>query len=69
MQLILDYLIAEILSYFTIFNIPVTVILAVFSGKGLDNILSAIYLMPPFTLINFGKWWSVPLEGMMLLGW
>ena len=69
MQLILDYLIAEILSYFSFFGIPPTVILAVFNGKGWDNILSAIYLMSPFTFINFGKWWSVPLEGMMLLGW
>lgn len=69
MQLTLDYLIAEILSYFNFFGIPPTVILSVFSGKAWDNILSIIYETFPFTLINFGKWWSVPLEGMMLLGW
>jgi hypothetical protein len=44
-------------------------IIPILSGKSWDNILSIIYEMPPFSLINFGAWWLVPLEGMMQLGW
>ena len=69
MQLILDYLIARILAYFTVFGIHPNVIFSILGGKAWDNILSVIYEMPPFTIINFGAWWSVPLEGMMQLGW
>ena len=67
-QFFFDYLIAMLLSPLS--NIGLTnLIIPIFDGKSLDNILSIIYEMPPFALINFGAWWSIPLEGMMQLGW
>jgi len=69
MTFFFDYLVAQLIYYISLTGLPLNSIILLLSGKSWDNILSIIYELPPFTLINFGAWWGVPLEGMMQLGW
>jgi hypothetical protein len=48
-----------LLSYFPVFGVPINVILAFLSGKGLDNVLNIIFQWGSFAPWNLGPLFGI----------